>query len=305
MLFQSRAFGSSDGPHLLIIAGVHGDEYEPMFAIRRLLARFETLTVRGRVTLIPVVNEAAFLRGQRTAEDERDLARTMPGRADGSITERVAAELTPLIEQADFLIDLHTGGRLFRMQPLSGYVLHPRAEILQHQREMAVAFGMPIVWGTYPFLNGRTLSIARDANVPAIYVEACGSGTFHPSAVDACERGCLNVATHLGLIDQPQATSSIEWLVEDPRDQSGFMQMQHPSPVDGFFEPLVSIGEHCEQGQPIGRITDACGSVLATIQASERGLLLFQRAIPGVKAGESTGGLLPLAYAKDLSSIGV
>ena len=66
MLFQSRTFGSGHGPHLLIIAGVHGDEYEPMFAIRRLVKRFETIAVRGRVTLIPIVNTAAFLRGQRT-----------------------------------------------------------------------------------------------------------------------------------------------------------------------------------------------------------------------------------------------
>lgn len=296
MLFQSRSFGDGNGPSLLIIAGVHGDEYEPMFALRRLLTRLEQLSVRGRITVIPIVNEAAFLRGQRTAEDERDLARTMPGRPDGTITERVAAELTPLIEAADFLIDVHTGGRLFRIKPLSGYVLHPREDILGQQRAMARAFGMPIVWGTYPFLNGRTLSIARDANVPAIYIEACGSGAFHPDAVVACERGCLNVASMLGLIPAQEAVPAVEVVVEDPRDQSGFMQMQHPAPVDGVFEPLVALGHECCAGEVIGVVSDACGNKLAEISASEAGLVLFQRAVPGVKAGESTGGILPLAF---------
>ncbi len=296
MLFQSRSFGIGDGPSLLLIAGVHGDEYEPIFALRRLLRRLEQLPIRGRVTVVPIVNEAAFLRGQRTAEDERDLARTMPGKADGTITEQVAAALTPLIEQADFLIDVHTGGRLFRMQPLAGYVLHPRAEILDQQRAMARAFGLPIVWGTYPFLNGRTLSVARDANVPAIYIEACGDGAFHPDAVDACERGYLSVASMLGIIPTQAPVPPVEIVVEDPRDQSGFMQMQHPSPVDGFFEPLVSLGHACSAGEVIGRVTDACGLLLAEITAIEAGLMLFQRAVPGVKAGESTGGLLPLAY---------
>lgn len=296
MLFQTRTFGDGNGPTLLIVAGVHGDEYEPMFALRRLLARLEQLPVRGRVTVIPIVNEHAFLRGQRTAEDERDLARTMPGRADGSLTERVAAELTSFIQQADFLIDLHTGGRLFAIMPLAGYVLHPRDDVLHQQRAMARAFGLPIVWGTYPFLNGRTLSVARDWNVPAIYVEACGGGMFQPSAVQACERGCLGVASSLGLIPTQTPVPDVEIIVEDPRDQSGFMQMQHPAPVDGVFEPLRPLGYECRVNDVIGRVSDACGNVLAEITASEWGLLLFQRAVPGVKAGESTGGILPLAY---------
>ena len=50
------------------------------------------------------MNRPAFLRGQRTADDGLDLARTMPGRADGSVTQQVAAALTPLIRQADYLI---------------------------------------------------------------------------------------------------------------------------------------------------------------------------------------------------------
>jgi len=296
MLFQSRTFGAGDGPNLLIIAGVHGDEYEPMFALRGLLARFEQLSVRGRVTVIPIVNEPAFLRSQRTADDDRDLARTMPGRADGSITQRVAAELTTFIEQADFLIDLHTGGRVFAIKPLTGYVLHPRSDVLDQQRAMARAFGLPIVWGTYPFLNGRTLSVARDLNVPAVYVEACGGGAFQPSALAACERGCLSVASSLGLIPAQASVPDVEIIVEDPRDQSGFMQMQHPAPVDGVFEPLRPLGYECHVNEVIGRVSDACGNVLAEITASEWGLLLFQRAVPGVKAGESTGGILPLAY---------
>src|SRR4051812_38846362 len=115
--FALRTVGSGR-PHLLIIAGVHGDECEPMVAVRRLWQRIHAMPVRGRITCIPVVNAPAFLRGQRTGDDGRDLARTMPGRADGSPTERIAAALAPLIREADYLVDLHTGGRLFRISPL-------------------------------------------------------------------------------------------------------------------------------------------------------------------------------------------
>src|SRR5690242_18612501 len=55
-----RLGGRRDGPHVLITGGVHGDEFEPMAALRRLaveLSRHEG-AMRGRVTLVPVVNEA-------------------------------------------------------------------------------------------------------------------------------------------------------------------------------------------------------------------------------------------------------
>ena len=114
--------GARDGPDLLVIGGVHGDEFESMAAIRRLIAAVDPLQLRGRLICIPVVNEPAYWRGQRTAEDELDLAR---------------------------------------------------------------ALNMPIIWGTYPHLDGRTLSVARDAKVPAIYAEWMGGGVCDPAGVDA------------------------------------------------------------------------------------------------------------------------
>jgi predicted deacylase len=105
-----RIEGTRPGPHLLITGGVHGDEFEPMVAIRRLAARVKPRDLHGTLTLVPVVNEAAFLLGQRVADDGLDLARTFPGRADGSITERVAFAASELIRTADAFIDLHTGG---------------------------------------------------------------------------------------------------------------------------------------------------------------------------------------------------
>src|SRR5262245_37924511 len=126
--------GQQPGPHLLITGGVHGDEFEPMSAIRRLIATVDGALLRGKLTLVPVVNEAAFSRGSRVAEDGLDLARTCPGRADGSITEQIAHGLSELIRSADYYIDLHTGGLALSVWPMAGYMLHPRADILDKQR---------------------------------------------------------------------------------------------------------------------------------------------------------------------------
>src|SRR6478672_5070072 len=104
-----------------------------MAAIRRLLTEVNANKLRGRVTLVPVVNEAAFARGNRVAEDGLDLARTCPGRADGSITEQTAHALSELIRAADYYIDLHTGGLALAVWPLAGYMLHPDASVLEKQ----------------------------------------------------------------------------------------------------------------------------------------------------------------------------
>ncbi len=121
MKLRSRSFNrdaAERGPHLLITGGVHGDEFEPIAAIRQLINLFDDGDEQvagfcGRVTFVPIVNEAAFLRGHRCADDGLDMARTCPGNSDGSITERTAFALSELIHSADFYIDLHTGGTEF------------------------------------------------------------------------------------------------------------------------------------------------------------------------------------------------
>src|SRR5687768_4989651 len=91
-----QVVGQTPAPHVLITGGVHGDEFEPMAAARRLIEYLKPGDVSGKLTIVPVVNEPAFRRGQRTAEDGLDLARTCPGRPDGSVTERIAHALSEL-----------------------------------------------------------------------------------------------------------------------------------------------------------------------------------------------------------------
>src|SRR5262245_46369698 len=98
-----------------------------MAAIRRLGRSLHGRSLRGRGTLVAVVNETAFRLGERPAADGLDLARTCPGRPDGSVTEQVAHALASLIRDSDCYIDLHTGGRHLSVYPLTGYMLHPDA----------------------------------------------------------------------------------------------------------------------------------------------------------------------------------
>jgi predicted deacylase len=288
-----QIIGKQSGPHVLITGGVHGDEFEPMAAARRLLHSLRADELRGTVTVVPVVNEPAFRRGQRTGDDGLDLARTYPGRADGSVTERIAHALSLLIRSADYYLDLHTGGTRLRVLPLVGYTLHRDARVLAAQRRMARAFGLPIIWGTDPTLNGRSLSVARDAGVPALYAEYHGGGGCDPAGVAAYVQGCRNVLADLGVFDAPvEVPAAPPLVVEDDRPSSGHMQINHPAPCEGFFEPAVVLGQRVAVGQSLGTVVDALGARCESIPAAYAGIVLVLHTFARVDAGESLGVVL-------------
>jgi predicted deacylase len=245
------------------------------------------------VTLAPVVNEPAFRRGSRAAEDGLDLARTCPGKPAGSVTERIAHELSELIRTADYYIDLHTGGTRLRVLPLVGYMLHPDAARLAVQRRMARAFGLPIVWGTDPRPDGRSLSVARDAKVPAIYAEYHGGGGCDPAGVEAYTTGCLRVLADVGVIDDVLPAVASPLVVEDSRPGAGHMQTNHPAPCEGFFDPAVTLGQVVQEGDPLGTVADPLGHRVEVVRARYGGVVLVLHTFARVDAGESVAVVLP------------
>lgn len=284
--------GTSPGPKLLILGGIHGDEFESMWAIRRLKETLVPDVLNGGITLVPIVNEGAYWRGQRTAEDGLDLARTCPGKEHGSITEQLAFVVSKLIREYDYLIDLHSGGLVSKFYPTVGYMLHTNTKVLEVQREMARAFNMPIVWGTNASHEGRTLSIARDALIPAIYAEWLGNGDCDPEGVEAYYEGCLNVMSVLGIIERTQPPSRIRHTVEDNREGSGHIQLNYPSPFFGFFEPWVELMEPVDPGDVLGVVTDPLGDRREEIVSTQTGHILVLRTFNRVYEGDTLAAVL-------------
>lgn len=285
-----------DGPHLLIIAGVHGDEYEPILAVQRLIERFGTdeHISKGKLTLLAVVNEPAHADDRRTGPDGLDLARICPGDPGGSISQQIAREVSDLIRTSDYLVDMHTGGKRYEIYPLSGYVLHTDQDILEKQRKMSQAFGLPVQWGTSPHLEGRTLSIARDAGVPAIYTEYGGGPSTDQSIVDSLVRGCENLMISLELIPDKNIHNPLpDFIVEDFRDESGHLQILYPAPQDGRLTTVVSLGEMVERGQILGKIENTGGGH-ENIHAVEDGMVFILNRDLVVGKGVATAGVLPI-----------
>jgi len=295
---QRTIEGRSAGPRLLITAGVHGDEFEPMAAARRLMQAIDPQKLRGQVTLVPVVNEPAFALGQRVGPDGLDLARTCPGRRDGTITELIAFNLSQLILATDYYIDLHTGGQILELLPFAGYALHENGNILATQRRMARAFGLPIIWGTSPRLEGRSLSVARDGGKPAIYVEGRG-GPYDAETARWMVEGCLAVMAELQMIDAEVRPRKDVRTFEDPRVDSGHMQVSCPAAAAGFFEPAVRPGDNVGAGGRLGRISDILGENVIEVPAQQAGLVLGIRSFCRVEKGTALAIVLDATHLRE------
>lgn len=283
------------GPHVLIIAGVHGDEVEPMLAAIQLSKTLERRITKGRVTIVPVANRSAFSLGRRTGEDGLDLARTMPGKKEDSVTEELAYELSREIEKADFLVDLHTGGGLFDLLPLTGYLLHPDATVLNQQQEMAAAFNLPVIWGTDSQVQGRTLSVARACRIPAIYAECRGGLSVNKQTVRRYEKGCLRVLSSFGMTAPVSGSViKIDYWLEDYTPGQGHLQVKLPSPASGIFLPAVGLGRQVTKGKLLGQIIDPLTKTKTSIMVPEDGLVFMLRISAIVQIGESLGGILPI-----------
>ena len=283
------------GPKVLLSAGVHGDEYEPILTAIELISSLPGCLVYGSVTIVPFCNESAYANGSRFGEDGLDLARICPGSPNGTITEIAASHISALIKEADYFIDMHTGGLSYDIYPLAGYMLHPSPEVLKKQQEMAIAFNMPLVWGTDSRPEGRTLSAARDAEVPAIYVEYGGGTGTRSNVVQVYKSGVMNVLRYLNMLKDPiiQIECDKYW-IEDYRQDSGYLQGKMPSPVDGIFVANVKIGHMIKSGEVFGKVIESISGKQIDLYADIDGLVFLLRTMVKVKPGDALGGIMQI-----------
>lgn len=288
------ARGIEPGPTLLVLASVHGDEYEGIEAIPLAFGDVDPAQLAGTLVMIPICNLPAYEAAQRSSPiDGMNLARVFPGKADGTVTERIAYVLTEqFVRRADLLVDLHSGGVAYDIPTLIGY-LHDDGELGRRSRAAAEAFGAPVLWGhPLPIPPGRSISVATEYGVPWLYTEAPGGGYARPDDVACFRRGILNVMRHLGMISgAPETPAHPTRLVGD-----GNLDVVTLAPVGGYFRAQVELLERVNQGDVLGTIVDFFGESVASITAQMDGVVIMKRRVHRVQAGE---GLLQVTNTLD------
>ena len=105
----SRA--KEEGPCLLLIAGIHGDEVNGVEIVRQIISKGYHKPTRGTIICMTVVNVFGFLNQEREFPDGRDLNRSFPGSRRGSLASRFAYHIVKYVTpHVDVCVDYHTGG---------------------------------------------------------------------------------------------------------------------------------------------------------------------------------------------------
>lgn len=240
------------GPTALLVAGVHGDEFEGPVALSQLIAEIDPDQIEGRLIILPAFNSPAVLASQRTSPlDGRNMNRSFPGDPDGGPTDMLTDFLVSvLLPEADLVIDLHAGGKasIFVTSALAS-----RCEdknLMQANLNFAAAFGAPLIWVLGAFNDTRTLNAAAiNAGVPMIAAELGGGGGSDPVQVSQAVMGIKRCIAHAGIINEklPEAKPSL--LVETRSSADNIY-----APATGLFDRHFAAGDHVEAGQLAGYI---------------------------------------------------
>ncbi|RWH95497.1 succinylglutamate desuccinylase/aspartoacylase family protein [Mesorhizobium sp.] len=243
------------GPRLLITGGCHGNELEGPIVARRLVDWLPEAQTCGRVIIVPVLNPPAVQAWSRnTPVDGLNLNRSFPGRADGSVTERIADAVSRLLlPTTDTVFDLHSFGPMWDFPPAS--TTHPiaDADLMAKTVRMAEAFKFPmtLVW-EYHDTPGMFDILVQNQGKVFICAEL-GGGTIGSEALSIYEAGVRNALIALGLVEgeaeypifrQKKSSQTLETLSSD----------ELKSPARGIFEPRCSMLDNVRQGDLIGTL---------------------------------------------------
>lgn len=279
--------GERDGPHLTVVAGVHGTEYTSIAAVRELVATLDPRTLTGRVTAVPLLNLPAFWARSPfvVPVDGENLNRCFPGDPDGGYTQALAHHLfTTFVSGTDYLLDLHAGDLPEALEP---FTIYDESPVEHAAHGLALAYGVGHVVrqsSANRTVGGSSCAAAADAGIPAIIAEAGQCGILDRAAVEIHLAGLANVLGHLGMTDHTPSG------VREPEEHPGWAWLRTPDA--GWWEPAVGVGDQVEEGALLGVVSDVLGDGRHEVVAPVAGVPLFVTSSPAVVAD---GLLLGLA----------
>ncbi|HEV8685855.1 MAG TPA: succinylglutamate desuccinylase/aspartoacylase family protein, partial [Gaiellaceae bacterium] len=289
------AVGATEGPHLCLLAGIHGGEYSSIAAIVRFMNALDTHALSGRITAVPIVSLPSFR--ARTLfvmpQDRKNLNRCFPGSLDGTFSEVLAHFVfEELIAPSDYLLDLHGGDMVEALEP---FALYDESSVEEQARDLAIAFGLPYVVRSSRSespVSGTTASAAAAAGVPAVIAEAGGRGLLEEDAVRTHVEGVGNALRHLGMLP-----GNVTPPLPHMRSVGRFVWLR--STEEGWWQADVGAGDEVAGGASLGTVRNYFGDVVENIPAPDDGVVLFLTTSPAVSAN----GLL-LGLGVELGSTG-
>jgi len=244
----------ADGPVLLLMGGVHGDETNGVAIVRDIIRKKYHIPKRGTIICIPVFNVFGYLNQSRQFPDGRDLNRMFPGTANGSLASQFAykftREIAPIV---DYVLDFHTGG--------AGRDNFPNIRcVLKNDKTLSLAgiFGAPFIVNSNYIPKSVRETVDKMGKTILLF-EGGESLKLDQTVISIGVEGALNVMRHLQMHDGDPVVDTAPVII----NKSKWLRASH----SGIFQSLIKNGTRVKHKTIIGRISDPYGEFEKNILA--------------------------------------
>lgn len=265
-----------DGPVLLLMAGMHGDEINGMEIIRRVIRKGWNKPSAGTIICIPVFNVFGYLNVKRELPDGRDLNRSFPGTKNGSLASQFAYQfMKEIAPNIDMVIDFHTGAA-------------QRSNIAQIRclktddvsMELANVFSPPfIVHSAYISKSIREALNKRGKKI--LLFEGGKANSIDEKIVEEGLAGIQRVLLHLGM----RSFKTVESHEREPILITSSKWLRAPN--SGVFQAIVKNGDEVGVGTVLGIVCDPYGEIERKIKSTMKGFIICVNESPLVNKGDA------------------
>ena len=279
--------GKNEGKTILITAGIHGAEYPCIRTAIELAKEIEPENVCGQIIIVHPVNMQGF-EGRCAAvvpEDNKNINRLFPGKADGSISDKIAYVIThEFQDKADFYIDMHGGDLHEELYP---YVYYPGAcedYISNRSREIAEIFDVDYMVKSSATTGAYNSAAIR--GIPSILIERGGAGFCRRDTVEKYKSDMFRALEVEGVLKSDTVKKE-----KKPVEIDNVIYID--SEKNGCLEMFVSAGEKVNKGQLLYNISDLFGNIVDEYCAEFDGVILYNTVSLAINEGQSI-----IAYGK-------
>ena len=268
--------GARSGPAVFVSAAIHGDEIVGTAVVQRLAQELDPAALAGTVLLVPVANIFGFMTRSRYLPDRRDLNRSFPGSAGGSLAGQLAHVFyREIVGRCDLGIDIHTAA-------IHRYNL-PQVRIAAGNKrlvELAMAFGAPVIIES-PLRDGSLRELAQQKGVDMLLLEAGEALRFDRLSVETGVAGVTRVLAHLGMIEADDGLTEVG--IPARANRSVWVR----APRGGTAHFARSSGDPVRAGDVLGCVTGLFGEEPQDMVSPIDGIIIGHATLPVVHQGDA------------------
>lgn len=272
-VFVERAL--EDGPIVLLMAGMHGDEINGMEIIRRIIRKGINKPNAGTIICIPVFNIFGFLNVMRVLPDGRDLNRCFPGTKNGSLASQFAYHfMKEIAPKVDYVIDFHTGSAKRNNMAQIRCVFKDTESL-----ELAKIFNPPfIIHSAYISKSIRESMNKRGKKI--LLFEGGKTDSIEEEIINEGIDGVKRVLNHLNMRHFKEVIEH-----RDPVIIKDHKWLRAPN--SGMFQSMVKNGSKVEIGTVLGIVTDPFGQIEKKVKSTLSGYIFCVNESPVVNKGDA------------------